>query len=227
MKSLLYPSFFSIGSFLKLNQKKMTLIIILMSIATGAFSQSDIGKKFYLKLSCGQVSFGTGDFLGYSFGVEASKDVLKKTSFALGKLLIGGELIFENGVKNPVLQNPSADQFFSKTFNHVSNTVLWTKISYYPLRKFLSGFNIQLGPAIAYSYRSTEQSARRTVDASGQATRISTLYFNNDFSYGYRISTGIEFNIGKKYLTGFRLDFSNNNIGEINTLVGIKAGVKL
>ena len=203
----------------------LTAISILFMLTT--FSQTNSNKDIYLKLSGGQVSFGTGDFLGYSFSLDASKNVIKRPSFALDKLLVGGELIFENGVKNPIIQNPTQEEFFSKTFQHVSSTVLWTKVSYYPFKKIIRGFNIQVGPTVGYSYRSTEARARRSVDISGQSTRLSTLNFNNDFTYGYRISTGIEFNIAKKLLTGFRLDFSNNNEAEINTLAAIKIGVKL
>ena len=199
-----------------------------MAIFTVTFSQTDATKKYHLKLSGGQVSFGTGDFQGYSLGVEASKNILRKSYFGLDKLLFGGELIFENGVKNPVIKSPTNEEFFSKSFQHISSTILWTKISYYPFKKIISGFNIQVGPSFGHTYRSTESRASRTVDASGQSSdRVSTLFFDNGFRYGYRISTGIEFNINKKYLTGFRLDFSNNNEGEINTFAGIKAGIKL
>lgn len=203
----------------------LTTIFSLLLIVT--FSQTNSNKNIYLKLSAGQVFFGTGDFLGYSFSFDASKNLIKKSSFGLDKLLIGGELLFENGVKNPIIQNLAQEEFFSKTFQHVSSTVLWTKVSYYPFKKIISGFNIQVGPTIGYSYRSTEARASRAVNALGQSTRLSTLYFNNGFTYGYRISTGIEFNITKKLLTGFRLDFSNNNEAEINTLAAIKIGVQL
>ena len=203
----------------------LTTICSLLLIVT--FSQTNSNKNIYLKLSAGQVFFGTGDFLGYSFSFDASKNLIKKSSFGLDKLLIGGELLFENGVKNPIIQNPTQEEFFSKTFQHVSSTVLWTKFSYYPFKKIISGFNIQVGPTIGYSYRSTEAEASRAVNALGQSTRLSTLYFNNGFTYGYRISTGIEFNITKKLLTGFRLDFSNNNEAEINTLAAIKIGFQL
>ena len=148
-------------------------------------------------------------------------------SFALNKLLAGAELIFENGVKNPVIQNPSIENFVSTTFHHVSSTILWAKASYYPFNKIVSGFNIQIGPTIGHSFRSSEERASRIVDPTGQSSRSSTLVFNNGFTYGYRISTGIEFNITKKVLAGFRLDFSNNNEAEINTLIGLKAGLKM
>lgn len=84
-----------------------------------------------------------------------------------------------------------------------------------------------MGLQWAYSYRSAEGYVRRSVDALGHVTRTSTLIFDNGFTYGYRVSTGIEFDVSKKLLAGFRLDFSNNNEGEINTLAGIKLGLKL
>ena len=207
--------------------KKTLLTTIFSLFLFVTFSQTNTNKNIYLKLSAGQVSFGTGDFLGYSFSFDASENLIKKSSFGLDKLLIGGELLFENGVKNPIIQNPTQEEFFSKTFQHVSSTVLWTKVSYYPFKKIISGLNIQVGPTAGYSYRSTEARASRSINALGQSTRQSTLYFNNGFTYGYRISTGIEFNITKKLLTGFRLDFSNNNESEITTLAAVKIGIQL
>jgi hypothetical protein len=207
--------------------KKSVFTIIFLLFISFAFSQSNSTKELFLKLSGGRVNFGTGDILGYSILIEAGKNVKKKPSFALSKLLIGGELIFEQGVRNPVVEDPTGGQFFSQTFYHVSNTNLWPKISYYPFNKIIKGFNIQLGPTIGYAYRSEEKRASRIVDPGGTSTRTSTLGFNNGFTVGYRISTGIEFNIGKKMLTGLRLDFSNNNEAEINTLAGLKIGIRL
>ena len=206
--------------------KRLSLLIISALFFLTSFSQTRQTKDWYIKLSGGRVSFGTGDFLGYSFSFEASKNIIKTPKIALAKLLIGGEIIFENGVKNPVIQNPTIEEFLSKTFRHTSSTILWTKISYYPFKKIINGFNIQVGPTIGHSYRSTESMASRVVGPSG-SVRLSTLSFDNGFTYGYRISTGFEFNINKRILSGLRLDFSNNNDGEINTLAGLKLGIRL
>ncbi len=207
--------------------KKIILISLILSLTTISFCQTTNSKNVYLNFSGGRVSFGSGDFLGYSFSFEACQNIMKKSSFAVDKLLLGGELIFETGVKNPIIENPTLDQFFGRSFQHVSSTILWPKISYYPFRKIINGFNIQVGPTIGYSYRSQESRASRIVDILGNSTRQSTLYFDNGFIVGYRVSTGIEFNLTKKLLTGFRIDFSNNTEGEINTLTGLKFGIKL
>ncbi len=207
--------------------KRFAITLMGTLLITTTFSQTNTRKDDYLKFSGGRVSYGSGDFLGYGFSFDAGKNIIKTSSFALDKLLIGGEFIFENGVKNPVIENPTLDEFLSKTFYHVSSTILWPKASYYPFKKIVKGFNIQLGPTIGYSYRSTEIQARRTVNALGQSTRTSTLSFNNGVIYGYRISTGLEFFINKKIITGLRLDFSNNNEAEINTFAGLKIGIRL
>ena len=136
-------------------------------------------------------------------------------------------MIFESGVKNPIIRNPTLEEFLSVSYYQVSSTILWTKASYYPIKKILKGFNIQLGPTIAHSFRSSETQASRIISATGESVRRSILTFDNGFAYGYRISTGIEFNLSEKLLTGFRLDFSNNNKAEINTLAGLKFGLKL
>lgn len=206
--------------------KCLFLLTIFTSFLFTSFSQTNT-RQFYHKLSGGRVSFGTGDFFGYSVSYEASKNVIRKPSFALNRLLLGGELIFENGVKNPVIDNPTFGDFIGSTFHHVSSTILWAKASYYPFNKIIRGFNIQAGPTFGYSYRSTESRSSRIVQPNGQATRSSTLSFDNGFTVGYRISTGIEFNVSKKFLTGFRLDFSNNNDADVNTLLGVKIGLRL
>ena len=165
--------------------------------------------------------------MGYSFGVGLLKNVIKQPKPGLDKLVVGAELIFENGVKNPVIQNPTQEEFFSKTFRHTSSTLLWAKAGYYPFRKIVKGFNIQAGPVIGYSSRSTEERASRVVDIFGNSVRQSTLTFNNGFVFGYRISTGIEFDLSRRLQAGFRLDFSNNNQAEINTLAGLSLGLSL
>ena len=182
-------------------------------------------RSTYLKFSGGRVAFGTGDYFGYSFGFEASKNIITEPVWGLAKFLVGGEMIFENGAENPVIENPTIEEFYSKTFYHTSNTILWPKVSYYPLKKIVKGFNIQLGPTVGYSNRSQEVRADLMADASGASIRQSYLSFHNGFTIGYRISTGIEVGITKKFQAGFRLDFSNNNKGEINTLIGLKAGI--
>ena len=207
--------------------KKSILTFFLASTLVLSFSQTVQTKNTYFKLSGGRVVFGTGDFLGYSIAIDISKNVIKKSRWGLDKLLLGGEFLFENGVKNPVVDNPTTDDFFAATFQHVSSTILWAKASYYPIKKIVKGFNIQVGPTFGYSYRSAEKQASRVVYSPTVSFRQSTLTFDNGFWVGYRISTGIEFDIAKKFLAGFRLDFSNNNVGEINTLAGLKVGIKI
>ena len=206
--------------------KKNILLLFFVLCTIQSFSQTTSKNNTYLKISGGRVSFGTGDLLGYSFAFEASRNIVQKPTWGLAKLLIGGEMIFENGVKNPTIQTAPYEQYVDKSFYHTSNTVLWAKASYYPFKEIVKGFNIQLGPTAGYSYRSKEAEAVLVSDASG-TVRQSYLAFDNGFTLGYRISTGIEFDITKKLQTGFRLDFSNNNKGEINTLAGIKIGVAL
>lgn len=76
--------------------KRIIITTIFISLFAPIFSQTKANKNYYLKLSGGQVSFGSGDFLGYSFSFEASKNIVKRSTFALDKLLLGGELIFES-----------------------------------------------------------------------------------------------------------------------------------
>jgi hypothetical protein len=136
--------------------KNSFLIFLFALVSYSSYSQTANSKNLYLKFSGGRVAFGTGDFLGYSFALDMSKNVIKKSNWGLSRLLIGGEFIVENGVKNPVVQNPTFEEFIAKTFRHTSNAIIWTKASYYPFKKVIKGFNIQLGPTFGYSNRSTE-----------------------------------------------------------------------
>lgn len=184
---------------------------------------SQINKKKYLNISAGSLSFGTGDFMGYSILIDGAVDLIQKPKFGINKLLIGPEIIFENGVKNPTINSNIIDY---NTFNQVSSSIIWGKVGYYPFTKSFEGLNINIGPTLGYSYRSKEGRISFTRNSLGEITRSSILIFNNTFNFGYRISIGYDFNIEKKIIVGARLDFSNNNIGEINTLAGCKFGVK-
>lgn len=206
--------------------KYYILTIFLTLLLSQSYSQAKNNSNTYFKFSAGRVAFGTGDFFGNSLAIDVSKNVIKQSKWGLDKLLLGGEFLFENGTKNPVIQNPTADEFFSKTFHHTSNAIIWAKASYYPFKKFVRGFNIQVGPTYGYSYRSTERQARRVVDPLGNSVRQSILSFDNGFILGYRISTGIDFDVTPRIMAGFRLDFSNNTKGEINTLAGLRIGYK-
>lgn len=207
--------------------RRFLLILLFTFFIFPCFSQSTKLPDTWLRLSGGSVSFGTGDFMGYSFGVGLLKNVIRQPRPGLDKLLVGGEFLFENGVKNPVIQNPTQEEFFAKTFRHTTSTLLWAKAGYYPFRKIVKGFNIQAGPVIGYSSRSTEERASRVVEIFGNSVRQSTLTFNNGFVFGYRISTGMEFDLSHRLQVGVRLDFSNNNEAEINTLAGVSLGIKL
>lgn len=180
--------------------------------------------KNYIKLSTGRVLFGTGDAAGFSINLEYSRNVIKVPKSLLNRLLIGSEFSFENGVKNPVINNPTAEEFIRTSFNHVSNSILSGKITYYPFKNLFKGFNISIGPSIGYTFFSFERRAERVTYAPGLTRRMSELGFDNRVILGYRITSGYEFQISQKLLAGFRLDFSNYNNGDINTLAALKCG---
>jgi hypothetical protein len=208
--------------------KKVSLISALFLLCSFfCFGQSNNNYQYHLKLSGGRTFFGTGDIVGFAVGTELSKSILKKPKPALNKLLVGAELTFENGVRNPKVKDVSAEEFIFQTFRHTSNTALNPKLTYYPFGKILSGFNIAVGPSIAYSYQSTEWQASRRQLPDGLYYRTSFLEYNNGWLIGYRISTGYEVQISKKILTGVRLDFTNYNNGDINTLAALKLGARL
>ena len=177
------------------------------------------------------VSFGTGDILGYGTGVSVNKNLIKKPKLGLSQLLAGGELIFENGVDEPKIYNTTQNEiaYTERFFNHVTGTTLWGKLSYHPFHKILPGFHIAVGPSIGYWKRSGEKYAAlgtRTKDGIDQLVRMSILGFDNGFVVGYRISAGLNFDIKRMYIGG-RVDFSNNQKSEINSILGLTLGYKL
>jgi hypothetical protein len=207
--------------------KLLFLIVLLTGCWYSAFCQSTSKKDYYIKLTSGRVLFGTGDIPGFGISIEGSKNIIKKPRKLVSKLLVGGELSFENGVKKPKVIDPSFEDFIRRSFYHTSNTILTSKISYFPLNKIIPGLNITVGLSAGYSYQSHEFQAARIVNQDGSSVRRSYLAFDNDFIIGYRVSTGYEVAITQKFLAGISLDFSSYNNGDINTLAGLKAGIRL
>jgi hypothetical protein len=137
-------------------QKIFTLTLLgLIFYATLSAQQAQVSKDWYLKVSGGSVSFGTGVFSdGYGIGIDVSKNIVKQPKPGLGRLLLGGELLFEQGVNSPkmgVLTEEEGSPFFS--FYQVSSSTLWPKVSYHPFHKGFSGFTLQVGPTIGYTFK--------------------------------------------------------------------------
>lgn len=179
-----------------------------------------------LSLSAGRVLFGTGDVPGYSINVELSKSILKRPTSMVENLRLGAELSFETGVTNPKVINPTFPEFISETFNHVSNSVVTAKLTYFPFtNRLLRPINISVGPSFGYTYQSTERQSVLIYDPLFQANvRRSYLNYHNSIIVGYRISAGLTYYLKKNLFTGLRFDFSSYNNGDINTLAAAKIG---
>ena len=111
-------------------------------------------KNNFFKITSGYQVFGTGDVPGYSVKVEYGTKIKKNSMHKHGRLFAGPELSFENGVKNPKVQNPTFNEFVSKSFAHLTNIILTAKVSYYPFNKIIRGLNLCAGPSIGYSHES-------------------------------------------------------------------------
>ncbi|MDQ3682709.1 MAG: hypothetical protein M3352_06515, partial [Bacteroidota bacterium] len=118
---------------------------VFFSLTYWGSSQTNFVKNYYIKLSAGQVLFGTGDVVGFSINIEGSKNIIKSPKKLLNKLLVGGEFVFENGSENPVVNNPTSAEFLAKSFHHESNTIFIAKVTYYPFGSVIKGFNIAAG----------------------------------------------------------------------------------
>ncbi len=143
----------------------------------------------------------------------------------VNRLLLGVEANFEHGVRNIVALNPTPEEFL-RSFRHVSNMLLFPKLTYYPFKGVAQGFNIAAGPSVGYSYQSHESQWSGQPTASGDYIRYSVLTNSNTWLLGFRISTGYEWLLTSKVLAGARLDFSNYTNGDINTLAAVKVGLR-
>ncbi|HEY9361913.1 MAG TPA: hypothetical protein VIQ00_01530 [Chitinophagaceae bacterium] len=204
--------------------KPFFVFLLISIVGLKAFSQNQKLINRYISFSAGRVLFGTGDVAGFSINIEGSKNIIKAPKKLLSRLLVGAEFSFENGVKNPVIENPTDQEFIRISFQQISNSILTGKISYFPFNSLFNGFNISLGASAGYSFHSFEKSARRFNISPTESERQSTLTFDNRFIIGYRISTGYDFKLSPHIFSRIRLDFANYTNGDINTLAGAGIG---
>lgn len=201
---------------------KFLLTILLVVLSVISFSQNRNANRYYVQISSGRVLFGTGDVVGFSINIEGSKNIISHPKRLLNKLLVGAELSFENGTKKPVIDNPTPEEFISKSFNHISNSIISGKITYYPFSSLFRGFNISIGPSVGHTFHSSEKRAERVTYSPTLIRRMSDLKFENGIILGYRITSGYEFKVSQRISAGFRLDFANYDNGDINTLAAVK-----
>jgi hypothetical protein len=194
--------------------KNIITIIIFLYFISGSIQ----AQNKYLKFSPGYILFGTGDVQGYSIKIEYAKNFLKNSK---SRLFIGPELAFETGVQNPKINNPSREDFmFGPSFYHITNTILSAKASYYPFYRIISGFYLAGGISFGYSTQSTESQADLVTLANGQTIRRSYLQFDNGIIYGYRIGSGYEFKLTKRFSTGVLIELHNYNNNDFNSFWG-------
>jgi hypothetical protein len=194
------------------------IFLLAFSLSSSAQNQN---LQNQINISTGRVSFGTGDFFGYSVSVEYLKS-FKKNSKHFSP---GVELTFENGSTSPKVINPTFQEFFSETYYSTTNIFLTPKIYYYPFSKtFLKGLNIAIGLPVGYTSQNREfQSSYRYDTLTQTSIRRSYLEYINKIVFGYKINAGYDLIISKKILAGVRLDFCNTN-GDINTIISAKVG---
>lgn len=204
--------------------KHTNLVVALLLLITSATAQ----KTYFVKASAGRVVFGTGDVNGFGAGVELSTPLSYKKGSYWQHFQAGAEMNFENGALQPVVINPTMGEFYHAIFNHVSNTTIYPKLTYYPLlRTFLKGINVSAGPSAGYSYQSREFQADGVPLQGEGAVRRSYLEYKNTWLIGFRITAGYEYLICKKLLVGGRLDFFNYQNHDANTMIAGKLGLKL
>lgn len=172
------------------------------------------------------VSFGTWDILGFGISSSIQKELVKTPKLGLGGLKLGSELIIDLGSigTQSIYKTPT---FSDAKFATVSMSNIWVKASYYPFHKYISGFNIAIGPTFGYKSEIYGKKFQFTSITGTDLFRKEILEFIHEkgFNYGYRISIGYDFHFNNKnLLLGLRTDFYNNNLGDINSTLGIKLG---
>lgn len=197
----------------KQNEMKIFLCLVILIVSASANAQNR-----YIQLSSGYILFGTGDVQGYSFKAAYAKNILKN---AKSRLYIGPELCFENGVQTPKMLNPTREEFlYGPQFYHITNTILSAKASYYPLRRIISGFHLVGGVSVGYSNQSTESQADLITLSNGDRIRRSYLQIDNGIIYGYRIGSGYEFRLTRKFSTGIFIELHNYSNNDFNSFWG-------
>jgi hypothetical protein len=210
---------------------KVLYLFNLLLLSYVAVGQLPYNHPTYVKVSGGPAFFGTDDIRGYGIYTEISHDVLNTSRPFCARLLVGGEISFESGGINPVLKNPSLWEMNNNTFHHTITTGLAAKLTWYPFTSIFPGFHIAVGPVLAYTIQTRENSV--TINLMPpmnmlppMTIRQSTLEFDNRLVAGYRIGTGYEFFFNEILFAGIRADFSNYNNGDVNTLLGAKLGYR-
>lgn len=205
-----------------MNKRYLVLLVFIITSTINSFSQN----KYQVAFSGHYVSFGTWDILGYGLSSSIQKDIVKKPKFGFAGFKIGGEILVDLGSigTQSYYKSPT---FSDAEFAVVSMSNIWIKASYYPFNKYISGFNISLGPTFGYKSELYGKNFIFTPVAGTDLYKkeITEFVHEKGFNYGYRISLGYDFLFNQnKLLIGLRADFFNNNLGDINSTLGLKFG---
>ena len=193
-----------------------------MFLKTKTYSQNN----YQVAFSGHYVSFGTWDILGFGVSSSIQKELVKTPKLGLGGFKLGSEIIIDLGATGTqsIYKNPT---FSDAKFAIVSMSNIWVKASYYPFHKYISGLNISIGPTLGYKSEIYGKTFQFTSITGTDLFKKEILEFTNEkgFNYGYRIAIGYDFLfINKRLLLGLRTDFYNNNLGDINSTLGVNLG---
>ena len=204
----------------------LSFIFLISNFQTKLYSQTAPLKK-YIKISGGNVLFGTGDVSGYGVAIEGVGNFIRKNNYLSRHLQVGGEIYFQSGVSNPVVENPEPNEYPGKTFRHSSLVGLNAKANFYPFKKTLRGLNISLAMGAAYYNASSEGRSVYEQYLPEVSRRMSELRFDNRVLLGYIVSLGYDFTIVKDILQlGIHYDLANYNNGDFNNALCGKMGFR-
>lgn len=207
-----------------MKKKYLITLIIVLSLFTNidTFSQN----KYQVAISAHYVSFGSGDLIGMGVSPSFQVETIKNPKSGLAGLKIGAEVNIDIGNKGAIVTGISPAEL-SQNYSNILMNNMWLKASYYPFNKYLTGFYVALGPTIGYKSQiwGSKYEIIEHPRTGIMQKKIIDLQHEKGFNYGYRISLGYDFLLNQnKLLIGLRADFFNNNLGDINSTLGLKFG---
>lgn len=165
-----------------------------------------------LVLTAGWMHFSTGRVNGYSIGTQYAWGLTQRVSMS-------GEAFAEEAHQQPVLDD-------AHKFYQVSNVGITVRLHYYPFAHFLKGLTLAGGPAFGHQSSTTEARSETRFDLGQPPVRQSVLQYDNNWFAGYRVSLNYNLPIKSRFVFGGRAEFSQYSNGDINTMIGLRGGVK-
>ncbi|HEX2534807.1 MAG TPA: hypothetical protein VHK69_13770 [Chitinophagaceae bacterium] len=200
--------------------KKGSVFLGLLLLAANSFAQS---YQHRASLSAGTVMFGSGDIGG--FGFRAGYDRNLRRGEGAAPLLLGVEVAADLGIRKVQAVNPPAGSGFNESFYQTANAYFFPKLTYYPMRRFLSGLFLSSGLTAGYTMQSSELAVSRQ-DLGPVVYRRSVLDTKSYWIVGYGVEAGYDIELASRVWIAPRFSLFNFSDGEFLNVLMIKAAYR-